>query len=206
MGELQLNTSVCLQQQMPLWDLCLPKAHLHCPCLLTWNDSNEDILLAGKTRTSHPWWKPAAHAPFLLGVSSPAAKGTTTTRISTKNWNLTISPEKVSSWVTAVKDTEELLLSASFSSLFYYTKHINLAGDHSVFQALSLDTKPVLLKTLFLLLQLHQCYPGFPLELEVSSWSQKEIDISKPIQLQNIIISSSWKWSCPIFQTVAGFL
>lgn len=163
---------------MPLRDLCLPKAHLHSPCFLTGNDSNEDIWLLAEPVQTIPNGNPLPMLPSCQGVGSPAAKGITTT--SRENWNLTISPEKVSSWVTAEKDTGELLWSAPFSSLFYYTEHIKLAGDHSVFQALSLDIKPVLLKTFFLLLQLHQCYPGFPLELEVSSRSQKEIDISKP--------------------------
>jgi len=38
-----------------------------------------------------------------------------------------------------------------------------VAIPQSLFQALSLDTAVMLLIAFFLLLQLHQCYPGFPL-------------------------------------------
>lgn len=168
---LSVSSSTC-----PYGIFAYPKPACTAPA--SWQGMTTFYLLAVPEQPN-PDGNPKPILPSCWGVNSPAARAITTTRISRKNWNLTISPEKVSSWVTAVKDTGELLWSASFSSLFYYKEHINLAGDHSVFQALSLDTKPVS-QNFLLACAAPQCYPGFPLELEVSSRSQKEIDISKP--------------------------
>lgn len=114
---------------------------------------------------------PVPRLPFCCSVHSTVAKGIRTTRISRRKQNLKISPEKVSSWITALKDTSELLWSASFPyyltllSQFLYTENIlnMLVITQSLFQALSLDTAVISLIAFFLLLQLHQCYPGFPL-------------------------------------------
>lgn len=45
--------------------------------------------------------------PRYLSVVEAVAKGTV--RISRRNYNIKISPEKGISWVTALKDTAELL-------------------------------------------------------------------------------------------------
>lgn len=145
------------------------------------------------------------------GGSSPGAKkGFRTTSISTRNWNFKInvgrSAPESQHWRIQMSCSEAHPFSYCLLFRAFIHTSVKHAGNNSVSVRHSHGTQ----QTLYSYLSSCHCSSttvtlDSPYNRRFLLDLKKRLIYQNQIQLQNII-TSSWKWSCPIFQTVAGFL